>query len=349
MRARTSRGRGGRAGGLAAPGQPVPVAPEAGAVPAHDRIRLDDGEALGPTTPESAQQDPEEPVGGPKDRASSTGQGGKLLAEGQVLDDEVASRAQGRAERRQEGREEAKHRAGENLVPGPNRQWFQRGRGSGERQRTARSRCGRRWAGPPDGGRRLGRSEGPLRRPARGWRRPGAEQPRRAAVAGVRQRRPRPLQRGRRGARRRPPARSPPPPRRCGAPTRRWPTPVTRVPPIRQPARRARPRGPRSRALRRAAGARRAPTPPSRRRRSARPPRRAPPRSQAGAPAPRRSRPCRPVAARGRCRRRSRPDRAADPTARIPPRGRARWTGRGGGPRRLPPTGPRRKRPGSPP
>src|ERR1700694_4058738 len=84
MRARTSRGRGGRGRGLAAPGQPVPVAPEAGAVPAHDRIRLDDGEALGPTTPESAQQDPEEPVGGAKDRAASTGQGRKILAEGQV-------------------------------------------------------------------------------------------------------------------------------------------------------------------------------------------------------------------------------------------------------------------------
>jgi hypothetical protein len=142
MRARTSRGR--AAGALAAPGQPVPVAPEAGAVPAHDRIRLDDGEAPGPTTPESAQQDPEEPVGWPKDRASSTGQGGKLLAEDQVLDHEVASRAQGRVKRRQEGYEAARHQAGEDPGPGLNRQWFQARTGFWRRTPWGRWRC---WPG----------------------------------------------------------------------------------------------------------------------------------------------------------------------------------------------------------
>ena len=80
-------------GALAAPGQPVPVDPEAGAVPAHDRVWLDDSEALGPTAPEAAQQDPEESVGRPDDGVPSTGHGGELLAEGQVLDHEVASRA----------------------------------------------------------------------------------------------------------------------------------------------------------------------------------------------------------------------------------------------------------------
>ena len=43
--------------------------------------------------------------------------GGELLAEGQVLDHEVASRAQSRAERRQEGYEEAKHRAARIQAP----------------------------------------------------------------------------------------------------------------------------------------------------------------------------------------------------------------------------------------
>lgn len=45
----------------------------------------------------------EEAVSAPHDRVSSTGQGGELLAEGQVLDHKVAARAQGRAVRRQKG------------------------------------------------------------------------------------------------------------------------------------------------------------------------------------------------------------------------------------------------------
>jgi hypothetical protein len=91
-----------------------------------------------PTAPESAQQNPEEPVGGPNDRVSSTGQGGKLLAKGEVLGHEVASRAQGRAERGREGYEDAKHRDGEDQGPRPNRQWFPPGRGSGEAHRGRR-------------------------------------------------------------------------------------------------------------------------------------------------------------------------------------------------------------------
>jgi len=122
------------AGARAPPGQPVPVDAEAGAVPAHDRIRLDDGEGLGPTAPEAAQQDPEDPIGGPDVGMSSTGEGGQLLAEGQILDHEVASGEHGRAEGRQERYEEANHRAGEIPCPWPNRQWFQPGRSYGERQ-----------------------------------------------------------------------------------------------------------------------------------------------------------------------------------------------------------------------
>ena len=70
-------------------------------------------ETPSPTAPEAAQQDPEEPVGRPDDGASSTGQGAKLLAEDQVLNHEVASRAQGRAKSRQEEHSEERYRAGE--------------------------------------------------------------------------------------------------------------------------------------------------------------------------------------------------------------------------------------------
>jgi mannose-6-phosphate isomerase-like protein (cupin superfamily) len=65
------------------------------------------------------------------------GQGGELLAEGQVLDHQMASRAHGREERRQEGCAETEHRAGENPDPGRNRQWFQPGRSIGATQVTA--------------------------------------------------------------------------------------------------------------------------------------------------------------------------------------------------------------------
>jgi len=59
---------------------------------------------------------------------------GELLAEGQVLDHQMGSRAHGREERRQEGNEEAEHRAGEGPGPGRDRQWFKRGRSIGDRQ-----------------------------------------------------------------------------------------------------------------------------------------------------------------------------------------------------------------------
>ena len=91
-------------------------------MPAHDRVGPDDGEALAPAAPEAAQQDPEDPIGGPDARVSSGGQGDESMAEGQVLDHEIVSRAHGRAENRQEGHEEAKHRAGENPGPWLNRQ-----------------------------------------------------------------------------------------------------------------------------------------------------------------------------------------------------------------------------------
>ena len=100
-------------------------------MPAHDRVGPDDGESLGPTVPTPTQQDPEDPIRGPDVGVPPPGQGGEPLAEGQVLEDEISSRAHGREERRQDGCEEAEHRAGENPGPGEIRQWFQGGRSSG--------------------------------------------------------------------------------------------------------------------------------------------------------------------------------------------------------------------------
>jgi hypothetical protein len=123
-------------GALSSPGQPIPVDAEPGAVPAHDGVRLDDGEGFGPAAPIPAQQDPEDPVRRPDVGMSPTGQGGEALAEGQVLDHRGASRAHGREERRQESYEEAKHRAGENPGPGeessmvPGRTGFWRAKGN---------------------------------------------------------------------------------------------------------------------------------------------------------------------------------------------------------------------------
>jgi hypothetical protein len=80
-----------------------------------------DGEGFGPAAPRSTQQDPEDPVRGPDVGVPPPDQGGELLAEGQVLDHQMASRAHGREEVRQEGYEEAELRAGENPGPGKNR------------------------------------------------------------------------------------------------------------------------------------------------------------------------------------------------------------------------------------
>jgi hypothetical protein len=148
----------------AAPGQPVPVDAEPGSVPAHDRVRPDDGETLGPTAPEVPQQDPEDPVGGPDDRTPSRDQRGELLSEGQILDHQVAACAHGRAERRQEGHEEAEHRAGRFQaqggivnVPGPDGLLASHSRRGGTRRDSGRDRA------PP---RCVRMTLGPARRPA---------------------------------------------------------------------------------------------------------------------------------------------------------------------------------------
>jgi hypothetical protein len=55
----------------------------------------DDGESLGPLAPRQAEQDPEGRIGGPDFGVPSAGEGGELLAESQVVDHQIASRAHG--------------------------------------------------------------------------------------------------------------------------------------------------------------------------------------------------------------------------------------------------------------
>jgi hypothetical protein len=71
-------------------------------MPAHDGVRPGDGEGFGPAAPRTAQQSPEDPIDGPDVAVPPPGQGGELLAEGQVLEDEISARALRREERRQE-------------------------------------------------------------------------------------------------------------------------------------------------------------------------------------------------------------------------------------------------------
>ncbi len=59
-------------------------------MPSHDDGELNDDQGLLPPRPDAAEREPEEPIGGSHPRARSLGrEDGKLLAEGEVLDQKV--------------------------------------------------------------------------------------------------------------------------------------------------------------------------------------------------------------------------------------------------------------------
>ena len=63
-------------------------------MPADDGGGLDDLEHLGPAGPDTAQEDPEEPVDAGQLRAGALLlEGGDLLAEGQVFEDQICARS----------------------------------------------------------------------------------------------------------------------------------------------------------------------------------------------------------------------------------------------------------------
>jgi len=83
-------GREGRAAGTTAPpGEKGPVEAEARAMPADHGVGLDDGERALPPGPEPAKYDPEDPIRGSDQGSLPGGEGGELLAERQVLEDEI--------------------------------------------------------------------------------------------------------------------------------------------------------------------------------------------------------------------------------------------------------------------
>jgi len=62
--------------------EPGPIQPEAGPVPSHNGLRLDENQCLSPPGPEPPQYDPEKPVGDGKARMGmSPFQDSKLLPE----------------------------------------------------------------------------------------------------------------------------------------------------------------------------------------------------------------------------------------------------------------------------
>ena len=105
-----------------APRQLGPIEAEAPAMPPNDGVWLDNDEDARPARPKAAESNPEESVSGANGGASTNCQGGELLTKSQVLNQEVASRAEGAPKCRQDGKKEAKHLASEALGPERNRQ-----------------------------------------------------------------------------------------------------------------------------------------------------------------------------------------------------------------------------------
>jgi hypothetical protein len=82
-------------------------------MPAHDRIGRDELQVLTPAGAQSTGEDPQQLVPGPKPSASSASgrpsQHGELMAQEQVLEDEVLARAGQRVHGREQQREQFEH------------------------------------------------------------------------------------------------------------------------------------------------------------------------------------------------------------------------------------------------
>ena len=70
-------------------------------MPTDDRGRLNDRKRAGPPGPETAKEDPEAAIAGSDNEAPPGDEGCKLLAQGEVLKDEVAARPKSEAHRRE--------------------------------------------------------------------------------------------------------------------------------------------------------------------------------------------------------------------------------------------------------
>ena len=73
--------------------EPGPIQLEAGPVPSHNGLRLNENQCLPPPEPEAPQYHPEKSVGNSKPRMRTpTFQDSKLLPESQILQEEIAAR-----------------------------------------------------------------------------------------------------------------------------------------------------------------------------------------------------------------------------------------------------------------
>ena len=63
-------------------------------MPANDGVGLDDDQRILPSRPQSAERDPEDPIGRPHLRPGPFGgQNSELLTEREILDEEIGSRS----------------------------------------------------------------------------------------------------------------------------------------------------------------------------------------------------------------------------------------------------------------
>src|SRR5271168_2499986 len=92
------------------PREPGPIQLEAGAVPSHNCIRLNENQCMPPPGPEPSQYHPEKSVGSSKPRTGmSPFQNSKLLTESQILQEEIAARTKESDNRNSQKPQEAQH------------------------------------------------------------------------------------------------------------------------------------------------------------------------------------------------------------------------------------------------
>src|SRR5277367_6503309 len=92
------------------PREPGPIQPEAGPVPSHNGLRLNENQCLPPPGPEAPQYHPEKSVGNSKPRMRTPPlQDSKLLPESEILQEEIAARTKEHDHRNKQKPQEAQH------------------------------------------------------------------------------------------------------------------------------------------------------------------------------------------------------------------------------------------------
>jgi hypothetical protein len=99
-----------------AAGAPDPVVAEPSPLPAQDGVRGDDDQRLLPASPQPGQRDPKEPVAAAQPRPGHRPPvNGERLAQGEVLEGELAVAAAEKGQEAKQLEEEGDHRTGSSL------------------------------------------------------------------------------------------------------------------------------------------------------------------------------------------------------------------------------------------